>query len=117
MILEGIDHKEKKQTSRPFRLIYAGGILLGMLSPLVAYVTGLSVVEMITLFPAFNGVFGLPITAALLFWAVNDSETMGTRTNGWKFNVANITLVIFSAYIAVMSAKGVLSAIFGGMLG
>jgi Mn2+/Fe2+ NRAMP family transporter len=118
MILEAVDSdSDDRQTSRPFRLIYAGGILLGMLSPLVAKVTGLSVVEMITLFPAFNGVFGLPITAALLFWAVNDRETMGARTNTWKFNVANITLVIFSAYIAVMSVKGVMGAIFGGMLG
>jgi Mn2+/Fe2+ NRAMP family transporter len=118
MILEAIDSEHKDdQSTRPFRLIYAGGILLGMLSPLVAHITGLSVVEMITLFPAYNGVFGLPITAALLFWAVNDRETMGTRTNSWKFNVANFTLVIFSAYIAVKSVKGVLWAIFGELLG
>lgn len=117
MILESVDYEDKTQTSRPFRIIYAAGILLGMLSPLVAYITGLSVVEMITLFPAYNGVFGLPITATLLFWAVNDRKTMGTRTNDWKFNVMNSMLVIFSVYIAVMSARGVLGAIFGGVLG
>lgn len=116
MILEAVDSDEKQQDSRPFKLIYAGSIFLGMLSPLVAQVTGLSVVEMITLFPAYNGVFGLPITAGLLFWAVNDSDTMGARTNTWKLSLANFTLVIFSAYIAIKSAKGVLSAIFGGML-
>lgn len=116
MILEAVDSDHKHQDSQPFKLIYAGGIFVGMLSPLVAEVTGLSVVEMITLFPAYNGVFGLPITAGLLFWAVNDRATMGARTNTWKLSLANFTLVIFAAYIAIKSAKGVLSAIFGGML-
>jgi Mn2+/Fe2+ NRAMP family transporter len=115
MILEarGIDHKEG--TSKSFKLIFAGGILIGMFSPLVANVTGLSVVEMITLFPAYNGVFGLPITAALLFWAMNDKKLMGENTNSWKLNTANFMLVLFSGYIAINSVQGVLSAIFGGM--
>jgi len=82
----------------------------------VAQITGLSVVEMVTLFPAYNGVFGLPITAALLFWAVNDKKLMGAETNNWKLNIANSALVIFSIYIAINSGKGVLQAIFGGML-
>lgn len=117
MILEAIDHKEKKEGSTPFRLIYAGAIGLGMFSPLVAHVTGLSVVEMVTLFPAYNGVFGLPITAALLFWAVNDKKTMGDNVNSWKFNAINVVLVLFATYVAINSARGVLAAIFGGMLG
>jgi hypothetical protein len=79
-------------------------------------VLGLSVIEMIILFPAYNGVFGLPITAALLFWAVNDTETMGEHTNDWKVNLANFTLVAFSAYIAFKSADGVIEAIFGGVM-
>ncbi|MFP4596825.1 MAG: Nramp family divalent metal transporter [Persicimonas sp.] len=117
MILEAVDHPEKQQTSPPFQFIYAAGVMLGTLSPVVAHFTGLSVVEMVTLFPAYNGVLGLPITAAMLFWAVNDRQVMGTRTNGWKLNLANSTLVIFSIYIAVKSASGVMNAIFGGMLG
>jgi Mn2+/Fe2+ NRAMP family transporter len=115
MILEALDIDHKEGTSKKFKMIFAGGILIGMFSPLVAKVTGLSVVEMITLFPAYNGVFGLPITAALLFWAMNDKKLMGANTNSWKLNVANFTLVLFSAYIAINSAKGVMSAIFGGM--
>src|SRR5690625_6384673 len=87
-----------------------------MFLPLVSHVTGLSVVQMVTLFPAFNGVFGLPITAILLFWAVNDKKIMGTHTNSWKLNFANISLVLFSAYIAVNSGRGVLEAIFGGLI-
>ncbi len=117
MILEAVDHPEKQQTSPSFQFIYAAGVMLGTLSPVVAHFTGLSVVEMVTLFPAYNGVLGLPITAAMLFWAVNDRQVMGTRTNGWKLNLANSTLVIFSIYIAVKSASGVMNAIFGGMLG
>jgi manganese transport protein len=115
MILEALDIDHKEGTSKEFKMIFAGGIFLGMFSPLVSAVTGLSVVEMITLFPAYNGVFGLPVTAALLFWAVNDKGLMGSRTNTWKLNTANIVLVLFSLYIAVNSGRGVLEAIFGGM--
>ena len=116
MILEALDIDHQDGSSDAFKLIFAGSIGIGMFSPLVAYVTGLSVVEMVTLFPAYNGVFGLPITAALLFWAVNDRKVMGPRTNDWRLNLANITLVLFSAYIAINSGRGVLEAIFGGML-
>ena len=116
MILEALDIDHKDGSSKAFKLIFAGGILIGMFSPLVAQITGLSVVEMVTLFPAYNGVFGLPITAALLFWAVNDKKLMGAETNNWKLNIANSALVIFSIYIAINSGKGVLQAIFGGML-
>ncbi|MDZ7805555.1 MAG: Nramp family divalent metal transporter [Gracilimonas sp.] len=115
MILEALDIDHEEGTSKKFKMIFAGGILIGMFSPLVAKVTGLSVVEMITLFPAFNGVFGLPVTAALLFWAMNDKKLMGANTNSWKLNIANFTLVLFSAYIAINSVQGVMSAIFGGM--
>ncbi|TVP73856.1 MAG: iron transporter [Gemmatimonadales bacterium] len=117
MILEALDIDHRDGTSRGFKRIFAVATGLGALSPLVAAVTGLSVVQMITLFPAFNGVFGLPITAALLFWAVNDRKVMGKETNTWGLNLVNVTLVIFAAYVAVRSASGVMNQIFGGMLG
>src|SRR5690625_7945483 len=103
MILEalGIDHKDG--TSKKFKIILSVSIFIGMLSSLVSHVTGLSVVQMVTLFPVFNGVFGLPITAILLFWAVNDKKIMGSHTNSWKLNFANIYLVLFSEYISVHS--------------
>lgn len=115
MVLEAVDHEQKTEATPLFRIIYTAGILLGMFSPLVSHVTGMSVVEMVTMFPAFNGVFGLPITAALLFWAVNDKTTMGEKRNGWKFNLVNVVLVIFATYVAINSAEGVLENIFGGM--
>ncbi len=115
MILEALDIDHKEGTSKTFKMIFAGGILIGMFSPLVSHITGLSVVEMVTLFPAYNGVFGLPLTAALLFWAVNDKKLMGVNTNSWKLNSANVVLVLFSAYIAINSGRGVMNAIFGGM--
>ncbi|TVP48769.1 MAG: iron transporter [Gemmatimonadales bacterium] len=117
MILEALDIDHQVGSSRAFKGIFAGGIAIGMFSPLVAAVTGLSVVQMVTLFPAFNGVFGLPVTAALLFWAVNDRRVMGEHTNSWRLNLVNVTLVIFAAYVAVRSGRGVLNQIFGGMLG
>lgn len=115
MILEAIDHEQKTEGTPLFRIIYTASIAIGMFSPLVQYVTGMSVVEMVTMFPAFNGVFGLPLTAALLFWAVNDKETMGEERNDWKLNIINVSLVIFALYLAVNAAGGVMDAIFGGM--
>ncbi len=116
MILEAIDHEQKEEGDPLFRIIYAGGILLGMFSPLVSYVTGMSVVEMVTMFPAFNGVFGLPVTAAFLFWAVNDRDTMTDEgVNDWRLNAVNIILVLFATYVSINSAQGVLDNIFGGM--
>jgi manganese transport protein len=99
---------------RAFKLIYAGLTALGSLSPLVHLAFGLSVVDMIILFPAYNGVVGLPITAILLLWAVNDRETMGEHKNGWKINVANSLLVLLAVYLAISSAEGVFSAIVSG---
>lgn len=115
MVLEAIDHPEKEQGTRTFQAVYTGATLLGVLSPLIPVITGLSVVEMVVLFPTFNGVFGLPITAALLFWAVNDKKTMGEHINSQKLNMINIVLVLFSAYVAIKSVRGVLSALFGGV--
>lgn len=115
MILEAVEYEDVNETAPLFRIIYAGGIVLGMFSPLVSKFTGMSVVEMVTMFPAYNGVFGLPITGALLFWAVNDRETMGENRNTWKLNLVNVLLVIFATYIAIRSARGVLNAIFGGI--
>lgn len=116
MILEALDIDHEDGSSKTFKMIFAGSIVIGMFSPLVSEVTGLSVVEMVTLFPAYNGVFGLPVTAVLLFWAVNDKNLMGSQTNNWQLNIANVILVLFSIYIAVNSGQGVLEAIFGGML-
>lgn len=115
MILEAVDHDHRDGTGRLFRVIFAASIGVGMFSPLVAEVTGLSVVQMVTLFPAFNGVFGLPITAALLFWAVNDKRIMGENRNTLGLNLLNILLVIFAIYIAIRGGRGVLSQIFAFM--
>ena len=116
MILEALDVDHENGSSTHFKIILAIGIIIGSFSPLVSHITGLNVVEMVTLFPAYNGVFGLPITAALLFWAVNDQKLMGAKTNTWRLNLANIILVLFSIYIAINSGQGVLDAIFGGIL-
>ena len=116
MILEALDIDHQNGSSKSFKMIFAAGIIIGTFSPLVSHVTGLNVVEMVTLFPAYNGVFGLPITAALLFWAVNDQKLMGSKTNTWRLNLVNIILVLFSIYIAINSGQGVLDAIFGGIL-
>jgi Mn2+/Fe2+ NRAMP family transporter len=103
-------------SSRLFTAIYVGGVGLGCLSPLVYQVLDLGVVDMIILFPAYNGVVGLPITAVLLFWAVNDSETMGERTNGWKLNAVNSALILLAVYSAWTAGQSIIGAILGGGL-
>lgn len=107
--------RDVDSSDRDFKIIYTIGIAIGMLSPLVNYLFGLSVVDMIILFPAYNGIVGLPITAALLFWAVNDSEIMGERTNTRRLNVANVLLVVLSVILAILSIPDFLNAITGGI--
>jgi Mn2+/Fe2+ NRAMP family transporter len=70
---------------------------------------------MVILFPAYNGVVGLPVSALLLFWAVNDRTELGEHRNGWKMNLANVLLVLLSLYFAVSSGSGILEAIVGGV--
>ncbi|MFC4548829.1 MULTISPECIES: NRAMP family divalent metal transporter [Halorussus] len=99
---------------RLFNVIYVVGVGLGSLSPLVHEFLGLSVIDMIILFPAYNGVVGLPITAVLLFWAVNDSDVMGTHTNGWWLNAVNSALVLLAVYSAWSAGQFVIDAILSG---
>ena len=105
---------EVADSTRVFKAIYVGGVALGSLSPLVHQYLGLSVIDMIILFPAYNGVVGLPITAVLLFWAVNDSDMMGAYTNGWKLNVVNSALILLAIYSAWSAGQFVINAIFTG---
>lgn len=74
----------------------------------------LTVVDMIILFPTFNGIFGLPIAAALLFWAVNDAETMGEHRNTWALNGVNSLLVLLALVLAVLAAQGFIDAVLFG---
>ncbi|WP_232688831.1 NRAMP family divalent metal transporter [Halobacterium zhouii] len=101
-------------STRVFRLVYVVGVALGSLSPLVHQYLGLSVIDMIILFPAYNGVVGLPITALLLFWAVNDSDVMGEYTNGWKLNLLNSALILLAVYSAWTAGQAVINAILTG---
>ncbi len=105
---------EVADSNRVFNAIYVGGVALGSLSPLVHKYLGLSVIDMIILFPAYNGVVGLPITALLLFWAVNDSDVMGQYTNGWKLNAINSALILLAVYSAWSAGQFVINAIFTG---
>ena len=111
-----IRSSDPRKARRSFRVTFAALCLVSGLSPLVHLGLGLSVIEMILLFPAWNGVFGLPITAALLFWAVNDASTMGEYTNDPRQNAVNVVLVVLSVVLAALSMQDVLGAIFGGWL-
>jgi Mn2+/Fe2+ NRAMP family transporter len=111
-----IQSSDPKKARSSFRVLFVGLCLVSGLSPLVHLLGGLSVLDMVVLFPAWNGVFGLPVSAALLFWAVNDSGTMGTHRNSGWLNAANIVLVMLAIALSVLSARDVVGAIFGGGL-
>lgn len=107
---------EPTKEGRLFKLIFVGGTGLGVLSPLVSSVLNLAVVDMVILFPTYNGIFALPLAAVLLFWAVNDHETMGEYTNSLKFNVINAALVLLAIVLALLAVQDFIDMLFGGGL-
>ncbi|WP_129112613.1 Nramp family divalent metal transporter [Halegenticoccus tardaugens] len=115
-LLQHARGRDADSASREFKLIYAVGVGLGSLSPLVHELFGLSVVDMIILFPAYNGIVGLPITALLLFWAVNDRKTMGEHRNGLALAAVNFALVALALYLSVTSAPGFFESLTSGGL-
>ncbi len=108
--------KEVDSSDRSFKLFYAAGAATGILGPVISAVTGLSVVDMIVLFAAYSGIVSLPITAALLFWAVNDSEVMGEHTNGTLLNVLNVLFVVLAFVLAALSLPDLLDMLTSGGL-
>ncbi|WP_306058883.1 NRAMP family divalent metal transporter [Natronococcus wangiae] len=94
---------EVDQGDRLFKILFAGLTGVGILSPVVSAALDLSVVDMVILFPMYNGIFGLPIATILLFWAVNDRETMGEYRNGAKLNAINALLVLLAVILAALS--------------
>ena len=69
---------------------------------------------MVILFPTYNGIFALPLAAVLLFWAVNDRETMGEHRNTTTLNVGNAALVLLALVLAVFAVQDFLELLFGG---
>ncbi|TYL37579.1 iron transporter [Natronococcus pandeyae] len=91
------------QSDRLFKMLFAGLTGVGILSPVVSATLDLSVVDMVILFPMYNGIFALPIATILLFWAVNDRGTMGEYRNGKKLNAVNALLVLLAVVLAALS--------------
>ncbi|MDQ2051061.1 divalent metal cation transporter [Natronolimnohabitans sp. A-GB9] len=105
---------EVGQSDRLFKLLFVAGTATGFASPLISSVLDLSVVDMVILFPTYNGIFGLPLAAALLFWAVNDRETMGEHRNSRWLNIVNAVLVLLAIVLAVFAVQDFLELLFGG---
>ena len=105
---------DARKGSRPFKLIFAGLTGIGVLSPVVSAALDLSVVDMVILFPMYNGIFSLPVAAVLLFWSVNDVETMGEFRNGWKLNAVNALLVLLAVVLAALSMRDFVDLISSG---
>ena len=99
---------------RLFNAIFAGLTGIGVFSPLVSWWLNLSVVEMVILFPMYNGIFALPVVAILLLWAVNDHETMGEYTNSKALNAVNSLLVLLAVILAILSIQDFAKLITGG---
>lgn len=106
--------KDADSADREFKLLFASGTLIGSLSPLVTIFFELGVVDMILLFPAYNGIVGLPVTVAFLFWALNDEATMGEHTNSLAVTAVNLVLVVLAFFLAVTSAPGFVETVTTG---
>ncbi|MCL7417634.1 MAG: divalent metal cation transporter [Halalkalicoccus sp.] len=115
IIPQALGHEPTKE-SRLFKLVFIGGTGLGVFSPVISAALDLSVVDMVILFPTYNGIFALPLAAVLLFWAVNDRGTMDEYTNSLKLNVVNATLVLLAIVLAVLAVRDFVGMLFGGGL-
>jgi manganese transport protein len=91
---------EADPTGREFKTIFTLLTGIGCFSPLIVIFTSLGVIDMIILFPAYNGIIALPITAIGLFWAVNDREVMGEHRNSRALSALNLVLVVLAVVLA-----------------
>lgn len=110
-LFENARGRDVDSADRSFKLLYTAGAALGVLGPLISLTTGMSVVDMIVLFPAYSGIVSLPITAVLLFWAINSEAVMGAHTNGIVLNVVNAVLVVLAFVLAALSLPDLLSSL------
>ena len=106
--------REANPAGREFKTIFAITTGVCCFSPLVTIFGGLSVLDMIVLFPGYNGIIGLPITALALFWAVNDEHIMGEHRNSYALSALNLVLVIIAFVLAAASLPGFIDAITAG---
>lgn len=107
---------EADPASREFKFIYAVLVAISGLSPLITIFFGLGIIDMIILFPAYNAIVGLPITAVFLFWAVNSEQAMGDHRNTRTLSLLNIVLVILAIVSAATSLPGFINALTTGGL-
>lgn len=105
---------EPDSNSRAFKLVFIVTTAIGTLSPVVHWLTGLSVLQMIILFPTFNAIFCLPLTVVILVWAVNDRELMGENRNSRGWNVVAGILLLLSFTLAALSMEGFIAEVTGG---
>ncbi|WP_049913069.1 NRAMP family divalent metal transporter [Halococcus thailandensis] len=108
--------KEADSANRSFKLIYGVLVTISGLSPLITIFFGLGIIDMILLFPAYNAIVGLPITAVFLFWAVNDADVMGEYRNSRLLSAMNAVLVLLAIVSAATSLPGVVDALVSGGL-
>jgi len=105
---------EVNKGDRRFTIVFVTLTGIGVFSPVLSHLLDLSVVDMAILFPTVNGIFGLPLAATLLFWAVNDRETMGEYRNSWWLNVVNASLVVLAITLGALAMQGFLELFTGG---
>lgn len=107
--------READPAGREFKAIFAVTTGISCLSPLITIFGGLSVLDMIILFPAYNGIVGLPITAVALFWAINDTGVMGEHRNSRTLSALNLILVILAVILAAISLPDFIDSITAGI--
>ena len=83
---------DRSQSSREFRFIALSVIAVGAGLSL----TGIRPIEIIITAQFANGLL-LPVIAAFLLYAMNQSAILGRYTNGWIANIAGIGVVLVAA--------------------
>lgn len=94
---------EKDLTSRRFKIVWAGVLLLGMFFSSV----GFQPVEIIRFAQMANGIL-LPVVAVFLLWIVNRTTLMGSSKNSLKLNIIAFLVIGITIFLGARSIFTVL---------
>jgi manganese transport protein len=93
---------KKGLSSKRFKLVWAGILLLGMIFSSLK----LKPIEIIKFAQVANGIL-LPVIALFLFWMVNQRSVMGNNRNTLLQNIVALVIISISIFLGAKSIYGV----------
>ncbi|MCY2686878.1 Nramp family divalent metal transporter [Salinimicrobium sp. TH3] len=106
-VVSGCMGWKKSLTSRRFKMVWAGILLLGM----VFSSLGFQPVEIIKFAQVANGIL-LPVIAIFLLWVVNRRELMGSARNSLKLNILGFAIIAVTIFLGARSIITVLESLY-----